>query len=359
MIKINFVEHHINMKKKLLYISFGCLFIFSIITIYYTGFILDKHKYLYIKQLIYYGLFFLFILPMNKKHLRWCFRNIRIIYIVNNLLLIYVLFFANVINGSRSWIDIGIFSFQPSEFMKITLIIYLAHILNESSKDIIKVLKCLLIVFIPSILTFLEPDTGIVIAYVLVLLLMIFFSKIKLRWTILLVSTIFLLGGLIYYGVSIQSELIYTIFGNSMAYRLERLANFGGYQINNALIGLGSAGIRGHYPTKYVIYLIEAPTDFIFASILTYFGFGGGFLVILSFITIDYYLIKQARRTNFKEKALVIGGLAIFLYQQIENIYMNIGLTPITGITLPLVSYGGSSLLSYMILFRLIFITKD
>ena len=264
-------------------------------------------------------------------------------YILSIFLLVYVLIFGDVVNGSRSWINVFGFSIQPSEFVKIILLICF----NKYIKDRYGIIKCIMLLIIPSILTFLQPDTGTVLFYLVIFFSIFITIGIKRRYYIILFGFIFILIGIYFYLYFFQSKLFINIFGTSFFYRTDRIINFtngSGYQLNNALIGIGNGGVFGNLD-NYVIYIPEAITDFMFANSLTILGFIGGLFIILLFIILDFLLIKDINFSN-KNKYFVIGLFGLFLYQQIQHIFMNIGLLPITGITLPFISYGGSSLIS-------------
>ena len=127
-------------------------------------------------------------------------------------------------------------------------------------------------------------------------------------------------------------------------------------QLTNSLIAIGSAGIFGHGMNNTPIYFPEMQTDFIFAVISSNFGLIGATIVILLIIFFDMSLIHTvSKTTNFTDKYAIGGIIAVLLFQQVQNISMTIGLLPIMGITLPFISYGGSSLLSYMLLVGIIF----
>ena len=121
-------------------------------------------------------------------------------------------------------------------------------------------------------------------------------------------------------------------------------------QLTNALASTGSAGLFGYGFKNNPIYYPEPQTDFIFSVFVTYFGFVGATLLVTNMIIFDSEIIKISIRSKNEYKYIVSGFLAIILFQQIQNICMNIGLLPITGITLPFISYGGSSLISYLII---------
>ena len=330
------------------------LSLIGIVCIFCSKSIISNYDIFLKKQIIYLLIGIFLLVVLYKMNFIIINKYSLVFYVISILLLIYVLFFGSVINGSRSWISLFGLSFQPSEFVKIALVLCF----NKYIKSRYGLLKCFILLLIPSILTFLQPDTGTVIFY-LVIFFSIFVSiGLKKRYYFLLFGLSLLCIGIYFYLYFFQSDLFINVFGTSFFYRTDRIINFAsgsGYQIENALIGIGNGGLFGNL-TKYVIYIPEAITDFMFANSLIVIGFIGGLAIILLFFYIDVCLIKDIKCCN--NKYFIIGLLGVFLYQQIQHIYMNIGLLPITGITLPFVSYGGSSLISYFILFGILFNIK-
>ncbi|MCF0260292.1 MAG: FtsW/RodA/SpoVE family cell cycle protein, partial [Erysipelotrichaceae bacterium] len=126
-------------------------------------------------------------------------------------------------------------------------------------------------------------------------------------------------------------------------------------QLYTALLSLGSAGLTGHGMQANIISIPEAHTDFIFAAFGQCFGFLGCIFIVLLCLVLDLYLLKMAFNAQSRsDRLMIIGAAAMLFYQQFQNLGMIVGLVPITGITLPLISYGGSSMLSYFILFGFI-----
>jgi len=330
------------------------LMIISFLNMYSARFILESYNNYLIKQMLYYGIGFVILFICNKINYNYIYKNIKWLYIFMNILLLLVLLFGKEINGAKAWFNFGIVSFQPSEFMKIVLLIYLSRLFYESKKINFKfILKILIITLIPAVLTFLEPDTGTVLFYLIIVLFMIFYKKISKWWYIGGISFIFVFGGIFFSLYFFKQDLFIDIFGTSFFYRMDRLINFwksSGYQLENALIGIGSGGVFGLGINNFHVYFPEAPTDFVFALILTNMGIVGGILVLLIFLYLDFLIINDINKVSKHKKYFIIGFMGIFLYQQIEHIMMNLGLLPITGITLPFLSYGGSSLISYFIL---------
>ena len=138
--------------------------------------------------------------------------------------------------------------------------------------------------------------------------------------------------------------------------RILNWSNSSGLQLTNSITAIGSAGLFGHGFNHTPIYFPEMQTDFIFAVFTSNFGLIGSLFLIALIIFFDINLITTvSKTTNTCDKYAIGGIISVLLFQQVYNISMTIGLLPIMGITLPFISYGGSSLLSYMILLGIIF----
>lgn len=351
--------------KKILFfiIPIAILMIFSLLNLFYAPNISDLYKNFFAKQIIWLILSILiFILIIFiKPHflLKYSF----FIYSLNILLLFLVLFFGTNVNGSKAWFNFSYFSFQPSEFMKISLILYLTKVVStspiKSDKDnVILLIRIIIIFLIPSLLTFLEPDTGAVIIYFFITLGILLISKINKKFILILFGISLLMIGFLVLIFIFNKNLFMSIFGSSFYYRLERLASFknkSGLQIENALTTIGSAKFFTTPKSAYNLYFPEAVTDFIFALTINNFGILGGIIVLVCYLFLDIIIIYNIHNVkNSSCKLLTMGFLSMFLYQQIQNIFMNLGLLPIIGIPLPFLSYGGSSLILYFISIALI-----
>lgn len=339
--------------------------IISVVTIYsamsYTSPTLGN---LALKQFIWYlvGCVLVFILIKLKNE--YLYRHTWFLYIFGNLLLLGLLFFAEPVNNSRCWYIIpGVGSIQPSEFMKIFIMLTLATMIHNFRNDydsptvkeeFIFILKTLGIVLIPSVLTFLEPDTGSVIIYFIIYISMMFASGIRIGWFIMAISVVWVILGTTLFLYFREEDLFIKIFGTSIFYRLDRLFDWqagSGLQLENAMAAIGSAGFFGHGFNKTPVYFPESATDFIFAVFASNFGLVGVILLLAIIIFFDVSIILLTRRKIVDTDKYVLAGIiGMLLFQQIQNIGMTVGLLPITGITLPFISYGGSSLLSYMLL---------
>lgn len=293
------------------------IFILEFLSVFYL-----KNDY-QIKQLIWFvlGLISLFLVSkLKEKHLK----TISILlYIVSIILLIIVLFHPYT-NGSRGWLKLYKISIQPSEITKISLIL-VSFFLNN--KNFLSKLIFILIFLIPSILTFVEPDTGAVIIYGIIFLFFLpkFFSKkeITVFFSISLISV-----GILLYLYFYQKDIFIDIFDTSIYYRLDRISAFknqDNMQVNNALISIGSGKL---------LYFPEANNDFFFAYLLSknYYNF---YIIIISYFLIcTVLLLLKTPLSNL--------FLYILLFQVTENIGMNFNLLPVIGIPLPFLSYGGS-----------------
>ena len=357
-----------SLNKKIL-IPICLLALISILTIYsaltYTSSELGN---LALKQGIWYviGIFLVgFLIHMKNEYL---YRHTIFLYILGNILLLGLLLFAEPVNNSRCWFTIpGIGSIQPSEFMKIFIMLMLATMIHNFRSDyknpsvkqeFIFILKTLVIVLIPSILTFLQPDTGAVIIYFVIYFCMMFISGIRIRWFLIALGIMIGLLAFIFGIFFFQQKLFISLFGTNLFYRFERIFNWQsgtGLQLENALAAIGSAGFFGHGFNQTPIYFPESSTDFIFAVYASNFGFLGVALLLGIIIYLDTQIVLLAKRKILDtDKYILAGILGMLLFQQVQNIGMTVGLLPITGITLPFISYGGSSLLSYMILVGII-----
>ncbi len=293
------------------------IFVLELLSIFYL-----KNDY-QIKQLIWFvlGLISLFLVSkLKEKHLK----TISILLYILSIILLTVVLFHPYTNGSRGWLKLYKISIQPSEITKISLIL-MALFLNN--KNFISKLIFILIFLIPSILTFVEPDTGAVIIYGIIFLFFLpkFFSKKEI--TVFLSISLILVGSL-FYLYFYQKDIFIDIFDTSIYYRLDRISAFknqDNMQVNNALISIGSGKL---------LYFPEANNDFFFAYLLSknYYNF---YLIIISYFLICtlFLLIKTPLSNLF---------LYILLFQVTENIGMNFNLLPVIGIPLPFLSYGGS-----------------
>lgn len=271
------------------------------------------------------------------------------IFILNTILLLVVLVLGIETRGSTRWVDLGLFSIQPSEFIKPVIILLLADFWSRHSPTWINIFHSLLWVFVPIILVFIQPDLGTALTISAIWVAMLFAAKISFKKiTILLVMVLVLI------------PIGWTML---LPYQKERITSFlspnndplgVGYNLIQSTIAVGSGQIigqgLGRGTQSRLQFLPEFRTDFIFASIAEELGLVGSTLMIVVYLLLIIYCLKVAEKSSDSFGYLVCFGVAgMLLFQSVVNIGMNVGILPITGITLPMISYGGSSLMSTFI----------
>ena len=279
-----------------------------------------------------------------------------IFYVVFLILLVAVLF-TKPINGASSWFDIGFFSFQPSEFAKIFLILFLAFVISKiqskQKEDINKfsrLLLILIIVGIPILLIVKEPDYGTATAFIIATLMMLFTAGIDKKYIIV---TILL--------VAIAIPVLYNfVLPDHAKQRIDVFLNpesdprGAGYNILQSKLAIGAGEFTGMGLLKgnqtQLGFLYPKTTDFIFAVISEEMGFVVSTTIIILYVVLvtkALYIAKTAKDT--KGSVIATGIAGIFLFHMLENIGMVMGLLPITGVPLLFISYGGSSLITSVI----------
>lgn len=352
-----------------LLISIILFMIISFITIYSSMLYLSSSLgNLALKQLTWYGIGFLFIIFIidSKIDIK---KYSLYFYLFNVFLLGLLLIIGQPINGSKCWFIVpGIGSFQPSEFMKIAIILLVSKIISNWTSNITSVsfkselclfIKIIFIMIPPILLTFLEPDTGAVIIYMVIIISMLWTSPVRKRWFFIIFLISLTILSVFLYIYFFKQDLFFSIFGEDLYYRIDRVLdwkNGTGMQLENSLTAIGSSGFTGHGYRSTPIYFPESGTDFIFAVFSSNFGLIGSFLLVFLLVFFDRSLISIGKiANNTYDKYIISGTIGMLLYQQIQNIGMTLGMLPITGITLPFISYGGSSLLSYLLIIGIIF----
>lgn len=279
-----------------------------------------------------------------------------ILYIMSIILLILVLF-TEAINGATSWFSIGDFAFQPSEFAKIAVILFLSFAmskLQQRGKEEInkpwKLLIILVIVAIPLLLILKQPDYGTAAAYLLALALMLFTAGINKKYIIVTVLLVAILAPVIYmYILPSHAKTRIEIFLNP-----EKDPRGAGYNVIQSKLAIGSGGLKGMGLLKgnqtQLGYLYPKTTDFIFSVIGEEMGFIVSASIIILYVLIITKMIYIAKTAKDDEGSYVAIGIAgVFLFHLVENIGMTMGLLPITGVPLLFVSYGGSSMITSFI----------
>lgn len=283
------------------------------------------------------------------------------------VLLIITLILGSEINGSKNWLNLGFFSIQSSEFLKLASIIYLSYIIDKKMSqariyNIKTLLPPLFMLGFGLVLILIQGDLGGTILNVGIILFILLYSDIKNIVKIQLFSSI---------SLPFVIYLIYTlIFDTKNTYRLNRIKviiepfkyeNGEGYQLSNSLLAIGNGGVTGQGMGNGIMklgYLPEPHTDFIFSVLAEEAGLIGVIVVIALYMYITFKGIIYANTTkNNYYKIICIGVVSYLFLQVFINLAGISGIIPLTGVTLPLLSYGGSSLLSISVAFGLLLAT--
>ena len=344
----------------ILLISVILLSVLSVFVMYSTdgGEILFHTKNHFVKLAVFFPLM-IFVAFFNIKF--W--HNFSyIIYLIVILLLIYVSFFGIKSSGSQRWMDLYLFVLQPSELMKIAIIMCLAKYFHrikiENVNSFTSITIVLSIIIIPIIFVISQPDLGTSVLIALSGLIILWLGGMKIKYFIysfitFLISLPFIISFLKPY----QKLRILTFLDP------DRDPLGAGYQIIQSKIAIGSGGLNGKGFLKgtqsYLDFLPEKHTDFIFTLFSEEFGFIGsvGLLILYSIIIFRIVRIGAISRSNFARLFCFGYAFAIFIYI-VVNLSMVLGLLPIVGSPLPIMSYGGSSMLATMIGFGIVLSAK-
>lgn len=300
---------------------------------------LDPYLYLK-KQVVFVGLGLIAMLVVTLVDYRTLLDLSPAMYGFSVLLLIAVLF-TPAINGAHSWFELGQFQLQPSEFTKLVLILVLAAYgsAQRNQLDGRRVMTILVVSSVPIGLVFLEPDLGGALVFTVILLTMLWAAGAERRHMALLFAA----------GASVA---FVTVKAHVLAdYQIKRLTSFVGapvYNVRQSKVAIGSGGLTGRglfagAQTRYG-YVPERHTDFIFSVVGEQLGLIGAALLLVAIALLCWRILRIAASARDSGGTLVcVGVLALFLFQTFENIGMTMQIMPVTGIPLPLVSYGGSS----------------
>ena len=337
-----------------LLISVIAISIFGIIMIYSSSNIWAEYKFNdAFKYLKLQGLFLIvgivLMIIISKIPYKYYLDKANIILVICFVLLILVLIpgIGKIRNGSRSWFGVGGLGIQPSEFMKLALIIFISKYLHKNERNNISIKKDILPILFITLLTFglimLQPDFGTGVIIVMSIIGILFISGLKMKF--------FIIAGL----VGVVGAVVLILIA---PYRFERILSFinpwvdplgTGFQAIQSLFAIGPGGLLGLGLGNSIqkhFYLPEPQTDFIFAIISEEFGFLGVLIVSALFLTIIYRGMKiSLNAKDLFSKYLSFGITFSLAFQALLNLMVVVSLIPITGVTLPFLSYGGSSLL--------------
>lgn len=324
-----------------------------------------------VRQIFYYILgaiiAFMIMLFSPKKIRNYTYT----VYIIFNILLFGLILLPEssitpVINGAKSWYRFGPISIQPSEFMKIVLILVISKVVAQHNRftfnksfqtDVMLLLKIAGVSFVPIALILLQNDLGTTLVFFAIIAGIVIVSGVT--WKILapLFGSAIVLGGSLILSIIYKPSLIENVAGIK-TYQLGRINSWldpyayssgDGFHLTESLKAIGSGQLIGKGLNNGEVYIPENHTDFIFSVIGEEFGFLGSVILLGVFLLLLLHLIRMAMNSDdLFNKSFIIGFISLLLFHIFQNIGMTIQLLPITGIPLPFISYGGSSLWSLM-----------
>ena len=328
-----------------------------------------------LKQLVFYAAGFAVAIVAVLFDYRFFMKYWYVLYGIGIALLVLVYFFGVEYNNAKSWFALpGGLLFQPAELMKLLLIMAIAGFIARRDGDPLSFKSDLLpvaaISLLPFVLVMIQPDLGNAVIYIVIVLGMLWIGRVK-YWHVL-TGIALMVAGLIL-SVSLfntYNEEIKTFLSDKGKYHwYERINTYinpetasddAKHQSEKSLIAIGSGGLTGDGYMKGDMknrrFIPYPYSDSIFVVIGEEFGFQGGAVLLLLYFLLIYRMIMIAFQcTDLKGSYIIVGIVSMFVFQIFENIGMMIGLMPITGITLPFISYGGTSLLINMVCIGLVF----
>lgn len=269
-------------------------------------------------------------------------------YVLSIILLATTLIIGTVTRGSVRWIQLGTFRLQTSELVKPLLIISFAQFFSHNSQTLKWLTKQIALLLPIVLLIFVQPDLGSALIICIIWFGMLLSSRFTKKQLFTLLSIIL--------------AIIPTSWFIFQDYQKQRILSFlnpyadpagSGYNVIQSIIAIGSGRLLGkgvrQGTQSQLKFLPERHTDFAFAAFAEEFGFIGVIILLVSFLTIFFWLLNMAKKRKPYYSLLILGVFWLFFSQFAVNVGMNLGLLPVTGITLPLVSYGGSSLVTIFI----------
>ncbi len=333
----------------------------SILAMYSTD-ISDGNFYHSFNHALRFGIFFSLMLILSFINIKYYFSLGIIFYILILILLVAATFFGTTAQGSQRWINLYFINLQPSELMKIAIIVFLARYYHRVQPDAVNTIKKFVIPFVilivPILLVLSQPDLGTSVLIALSGIAVIWLAGINIKYVVysllgLIISFPFVISMLQPY----QKLRILTFINP------DRDPLGAGYQIIQSKIAVGSGGLTGKGFLKgtqgYLDFLPEKHTDFIFTLFSEEFGFVGSVLLLILYAFIIFrILVIGSNSRNYFGKFFCYGfAISIFFYISV-NMLMVLGMLPIVGSPLPIMSYGGSSMLSMMIALGIVMSTR-
>jgi len=335
----------------LIYIVPVCLTIIGVVVIFSITY-QSAGWSIFFQQLIYLSIAILFMVGLTILNYRQLRGATIVLYLVGIFLLVIVYLFGTEIQGSSRWLSFGFFNLQPSELFKVILVISLASFFTSVNEiRLNQIIVGLAITLLPLVLVLLEPDLGTSLTYIFIFLALLAVNQIDRLYLFVIGLAAIIIAPLSWFFVlaDYQKQRI-------LSFIYPETDPFGsGYNVLQSTIAIGSGGLSGkglgHGPQSQLNFIPSQHTDFIFATIGEELGFWGASLVLILLLL---FLIKvisiYSRSSDDFGRYLAIGFFSIFIVQILVNVGMNIGIMPVTGIPLPFISYGGSSLITSYIM---------
>ena len=364
---LNFIKNKTNLSILIFYFIFSFSSLLFIILAEYNN---NKTPTLFLKQFIFYALGLGIIYLLQKIPINYI-EKLSIFFYLFTLILLAGIFLvppslAPVVNGARSWYNLGIFTLQPSEFGKIATVAMISMLIKEKSfkdnTDTIKLLKLALIIAIPFILVLKENDLGNGLFFIFLFLGLVFLvsnkgkTLFRIYSVVIAVLAIIILAALYFPRllnfVGLKSYQLNRILSwlNPEAYKLDY-----SYQITQILKEVKLGGLTGTF-AKNKNYIDEQFNDFIFSIIAKNFGFIGASIflfIFFLFILRLFNIMKKCEQGNYSYYFILL-TICSFCFSFFTNIFSTLSIIPVIGISMPFISYGGSSLIANSILFGII-----
>jgi len=357
MIRQHFYKSNLSFRDKISSLDFSLIFLILLLGLisFFAMYSSEQGKFgYYTKSHIYrFSIFFVFFIMASFIKLQFWYKSSYFFYLLVLILLFGVDFFGVTASGSKRWINLFFINLQPSELMKVALIVFLARfyykIPSENVTSIKYIIVPIFVLFFPVALVVTQPDLGTAVLILIGGLVVIWLAGFRIKYFL---YTFFVFICLFPVGVSFlkpyQKSRILTFLNP------ERDPLGAGYQIIQSKIAVGSGGIFGKGfllgSQSYLDYLPEKHTDFIFTLFSEEFGFVGSLILLLVYVMIIYRItvIGNKSKNNFARLYCFGFATAFFVYVAV-NMLMVLGLLPIVGAPLPIMSYGGSAMLSMMV----------
>ncbi len=295
------------------------------------------------------------IVPLSVYRRHW-----RLVFGLTIGLMVFVFAFAEAIRGSKRWIDVGPFQFQPSEFGKLFFVLAIAGFLvqrQERTGELRTVWTAILLGSVPLVLVFLQPDLGTALVYSAALFAVLFVAGVRwLHLGVLAGAAALLVLGTLWWLPAVGVQVL-------KPYQTARLTGFANpdsdpsgltYNVEQSITSVGAGGISGRgvdgASQTRLAYLPEHATDFVFASFAEQRGFMGASILLLLYLLVVWRGLRVITVSGDLYGAVVAGGIVFaFLFQVFVNVGMTMGIAPVTGIPLPFVTVGGSSMVANLL----------